>query len=247
APVRGSLAVYGRYALLRSAAVLLPHLQDGAVRPVRLPSDINPLVQGAYGQGPVGPEEWAEPLAAAGLEFDRQRADQAERASVFRLGDVGRAGRPLFGWVAAGVGDADDSRGGSAQVRDSRDSLEVVVVERRLDGSFTTLPWLEPDRDGRQRGNLPLPQDQTPASFAARTAASCGLRLPLQFSYAQTMDQAVKELEQLCLPAWQGKNSPWLAGQLILPLDEDCQTRLAGFVLRYSPSDGLEVTREEGA
>ncbi|MCX4920256.1 CRISPR-associated helicase Cas3' [Streptomyces sp. NBC_00687] len=245
-PVRGSVAVYGRYALLRSAAVLLPHLEDGAVRPVRLPSDISPLVQGAYGQEPVGPEEWAEPLEAARLEFDRHRKDQAERAGVFRLGDVGRAGRPLFGWVAAGVGDADDSRGGSAQVRDSRDSLEVVVVQRRRDGSLTTLPWLEPDRDGRQRGNLPLPQDQTPASFAARTAASCGLRLPLQFSYAQTMDQAVKELEQLYLPAWQGKNGPWLAGQLILPLDEDCQTRLAGFVLRYSPSDGLEVTRAEG-
>ncbi|WP_328457612.1 CRISPR-associated helicase Cas3' [Streptomyces sp. NBC_00386] len=246
-PVRGSVAVYGRYALLRSAAVLLPHLEGGVQRPVQLPSDISVLVQGAYGAGPVGPEHWTEVLAEARGRFDEQRADQAERAAIFRLGEVGRPGRPLFGWVAAGVGDADDSRTGRAQVRDSRDSLEVVVVQRRADGTLATLPWLEPDRKGRQRGGLELPQEQTPTPFAGRTAASCGLRLPLQFSDAKTMDQAIEELERLYLPAWQGKNSPWLSDQLILSLDEDYQTQLAGFILRYSPADGLEVARAEGA
>ncbi|WP_249416517.1 CRISPR-associated helicase Cas3' [Streptomyces sp. TS71-3] len=243
-PDRGSVAVYGRYTLLRSAAVLLPHLEGGAERPVRLPSDISLLVQHAYGQGPVGPPHWSGALEEARARFDEHRADQAERAAVFRLGDVGREGRSLFGWVAAGVGDADDSRSGRAQVRDGRESLEVVVVQRRDDGSLTTLPWLKADRKGRQRGGLELPQDQTPTPFAGRTAASCGLRLPLQFSYAETMDRAIAELEKLYLPAWQGKGSPWLSDQLILTLDEDCQTRLAGFLLRYSPLDGLEVTRD---
>ncbi|MFF5256945.1 CRISPR-associated helicase Cas3' [Streptomyces leeuwenhoekii] len=243
-PVRGSVAVYGRYALLRSAAVLLPHLEGGRERPVRLPSDISVLVQGAYRQGPVGPEHWAGALEEARVQFDEHRAGQAERAAVFRLGEVGRPGRPLFGWVAAGVGDADDSRAGRAQVRDSRESVEVVVVQRRADGALVTLPWLEADRKGRRRGGLELPQEQTPTPFAARTAAGCGLRLPLQFSYAETMDRAIKELEQLYLPAWQGKDSPWLSGQLILTLDEDCQTRLAGFLLGYSRLDGLEVTRD---
>ncbi|MGV9703926.1 CRISPR-associated helicase Cas3' [Streptomyces sp. NPDC003483] len=244
APVNGSLAVYGRYPLLRSAAVLLPHLHSQAQRPVRLPADISTLVQGAYGTGPVGPPDWKAALEEARLQFEEYRRDQAERAAVFRLGDVGRAGRPLFGWVAAGVGDTDDSRTGRAQVRDSRESLEVVVVQRRSDGSLATLPWLKPDRRGRRRGGLELPQDQVPTTLAARTAASCGLRLPLQFSYAETMDRAIAELEQLYVPAWQGKHSPWLADQLILALDEDCQTQLAGFALHYSPLDGLEVTRE---
>ncbi|MFF7452174.1 MULTISPECIES: CRISPR-associated helicase Cas3' [unclassified Streptomyces] len=242
-PVRGSVAVYGEYALLRAAAVLLPHLQGGPRRPVRLPVDISPLVQGAYDQTPVAPEPWKPALDAARDRFEGHRADQAERAAVFRLGEVGRPGRPLFGWVAAGVGDVDDTRAGRAQVRDSRESLEVIVVQRRADGTLATLPWLEADRRGRQRGGLDLPQDQAPTSFAARTAASCGLRLPLQFSYAATLDQAIAELEQLYVPAWQGKNNPWLADQLILVLDADCQTRLAGFALHYSHSDGLEVTR----
>ncbi|MEV5396271.1 CRISPR-associated helicase Cas3' [Streptomyces cellulosae] len=242
-PVQGSVAVYGRHALLRSAAVLLPHLDGGPQQPVRLPEDISPLVQSAYGAGPIGPEHWHKAMKEAAEQFERHRSDQAERAAVFRLGDVGKPGRPLFGWVAAGVGDTDDTPTGRAQVRDSRDSLEVVVVQRRGDGSFTTLPWLKPDRRNRQRAGVELPQDATPTSFAARTAASCGLRLPLQFS-GETMDRAIEELEQLYLPKWQGKDSPWLSDQLILALDEDCQTRLAGFSLRYSPEDGLEVTRD---
>ncbi|MGW8712625.1 CRISPR-associated helicase Cas3' [Streptomyces sp. NPDC055753] len=242
-PVRGSVAVYGQHSLLRSAAVLLAHLDGGPRRPVRLPADISALVQDAYGEGPVGPDGWQDVMKTAGERFERHRDDQAERAAVFRLGGVGRPGRPLFGWVAAGVGDTDDTPAGRAQVRDSRDSLEVVVVQRRADGTLATLPWLRTDGTGRRRSGLELSQDATPTRFSARTAASCGLRLPLQFS-GETMDRAIEELEQLYLPNWQGKNSPWLSDQLILALDEDCQTRLAGFTLHYSPSDGLEVTRD---
>ncbi|MEV0924877.1 CRISPR-associated helicase Cas3' [Streptomyces spongiicola] len=242
-PVRGSVAVYGRYALLRSAAVFLPHLDDPARRPVELPTDIDPLVQGAYGEGPVGPDHWQGALEEAREQLGRHRVDQAERAAVFRLGDVGKPGRPLFGWVAAGVGDTDDTATGRAQVRDSRDGLDVVVVQRRGDGSLATLPWLTPDVKRERRAGVELPQGATPSRFAARTAASCGLRLPPRFS-GETLDRAIEELERLYLPHWQGKDSPWLSDQLILALDEDCQTRLAGFVLRYSPSDGLEVTRD---
>ncbi|WP_198668353.1 CRISPR-associated helicase Cas3' [Streptomyces triticisoli] len=243
APVRGSVAVYGAYALLRSAAALLPHLDGGRERPVRLPADISPLVQRAYADGLDGPAGWAEALETARTCHEEHRADQAERAATFRLDAAARPGRPLFGWVAAGVGDADDTREGRAQVRDSRESLEVVVVQRRADGTLATLPWLEPDRRGRPLAGLALPTDQVPTALAARTAASCGLRLPIQFGYADVMDQAIDELEKLHIQAWQVKDSHWLAGQLILPLDEDCQTHLAGFRLRYSHSDGLEVTR----
>ncbi|MFG2227668.1 CRISPR-associated helicase Cas3' [Streptomyces sp. NPDC048644] len=237
APVRGSVAVYGAYTLLRSAAVLLAHLDGPAARPVRLPQDISALVQGAYADGPTGPGAWAGALAEALERQDKHRADQAARAEVFRLGAVGRAGRPLIGWVAAGAGDADDTRAGRAQVRDSKESLEVIVVQRRADGSLATLPWLS---DGR--GGLELPRERPPAPAAARAAAGCGLRLPLQFSDPEVMDRAIAELEELYIEAWQGKDSHWLAGQLILALDADCQTHLAGFSLRYSPTDGLEVT-----
>ncbi|WP_432066333.1 CRISPR-associated helicase Cas3' [Streptomyces sp. C10-9-1] len=243
-PVPGSLAVYGAYALLRSAAALLPHLDGSPQHPVRLPADISPLVQRAYADEPDGPAAWAEALETARTRYKEHRADQAERAATFRLDPAGRPGRPLFSWVAAGAGDADDTREGRAQVRDSREGLEVVVVQRRADGTLATLPWLTQDRQGRPRAGLALPTDQVPTAFAARTAASCGLRLPIQFSYADVMDRAIDELEELHIRAWQMKDSHWLAGQLILPLDGDCRAHLAGFALRYSKSDGLEVTRD---
>ncbi|MFI5758140.1 CRISPR-associated helicase Cas3' [Streptomyces sp. NPDC051569] len=235
APVRGSVAVYGAYALLRSAAALLPHLDETA-RPVRLPGDISVLVREAYADGVAGPESWSAAMATALERHEKHRKDQAERAEVFRLGGVGRPGRPLIGWVAAGVGDMDDTPSGRAQVRDSKESLEVVVVQRRADGSLATVPWLA---DGR--GGVELPVDRVPTAKAARAAAGCGLRLPIQFSYAEVMDRAISELEELYVPAWQAKDSHWLAGLLVLPLDLDCQTHLAGFSLKYSQTDGLEV------
>ncbi|MET9111115.1 CRISPR-associated helicase Cas3' [Streptomyces zhihengii] len=242
-PVRGSAAVYGTYTLLRSAAALLPHL-DGPDRcAVRLPADISPLVQHAYAEDVPAPAGWADEMETARLRHAQEQADKAERAATFRLDAAARPGRPLFGWVAAGVGDADDTRTGRAQVRDSRESLEVVVVQQGPDGALATVPWLDPDSKGRTIANLPLPTDQVPTPLAARTAASCGLRLPIQFSYADTADRAISDLEELHVHAWQQKDSHWLAGQLILPLDEDCQTQLAGFALRYSKSDGLEVNR----
>ncbi|MFI0818282.1 CRISPR-associated helicase Cas3' [Streptomyces sp. NPDC021098] len=236
-PVRGSVAVYGEYPLLRSAAVLLDHL-DGDARPVRLPRDISLLVQGAYAKESSAPASWAETMARAWQRHEDFRQDQAERADVFRLDPVGRPGRPLIGWISAGVGDADDTRAGRAQVRDGRESLEVVVVQRRADGALATVDWIEPGKAG-----LELPEDRAPDARASKAAAACGLRLPYQFSFPEVLDRAIAELEQFCPQAWQGKESHWLAGELILVLDADCQTRLAGFQLRYSDVDGLEVTR----
>ncbi|WP_124265400.1 CRISPR-associated helicase Cas3' [Streptomyces sp. ADI98-10] len=241
AAVRGSVAVYGRYSLLRSLAVLRPHLGKGG-RAVCLPQDISVLVQAAYAQEARVPAGWEEEWERALVRHEKHRADQAERAGRFRLDAAGRAGRPLIGWVSGGAGDADDTRAGRAQVRDSQETLEVLVVQRLADGRLVTLPWLAKDGRGRVRGGLDLPVDRCPSPAAARAAASSGLRLPVQFSAPEVMDRAIGELEKFFVPAWQAKDSPWLAGQLILVLDAECQTQLAGFSLRYSESDGLEVT-----
>ncbi|MYV90340.1 CRISPR-associated helicase Cas3' [Streptomyces sp. SID1034] len=238
-PVAGSVRVYGRHALLRSLAVLLPHLQGGA-GPVRLPEDISPLVQQAYGPGPVGPGEWAEVMQEAQRVHEDELADKERRADTYRLAPALRPGRALTGWVKGGAGDVDDSRGGRAQVRDSKETLEVLVVQRQADGTVTTPSWLGPGE-----GGLALPVHAVPELRAARVAASCGLRLPLQFSQPYVIDKVIAELEEFCPQAWQSKECHWLAGELFLVLGPDCQTRLAGFRLKYSSSEGLEVTREQ--
>ncbi len=241
-PVKGSRTVYGPYPLLRSLAVLTPHFgtpgEPGL--PVRLPEDISPLVQRAYGDDEACPPHWERTVDPARTLHREARTKQQKKAEVFRLDEVRKAGRPLIGWIGAGVGDADDSRAGRAQVRDSRESLEVLVVMRRADGTLCTLPWLD-----KGRGGLELPTDAVPSGRAARAAAASGLRLPYHFSFPDKLDQALAELEELYVPAWQEKESHWLAGELILALDEGCRTRLAGWNLAYDPDEGLLVTHEE--
>ncbi|GAB2790251.1 CRISPR-associated helicase Cas3' [Streptomyces daliensis] len=240
-PVRGSAAVYGAWPLLRAAAVLRPHLaKDGP--PVRLPADISPLVQDAYGAAPQGPAGWQEAMAVAEKSDETHRARQKEKARTYRLTAPKPPGRSLLGWIDAGVGDADDTPTGRQQVRDAEDSVEVLVVQRTAEGTLRTLPHLPPDERGRARGRLELPTDAAPDPHRARAVAASALRLPYHFCFA-TADRAVAELEELYVEAWQGRDCHWLAGQLILALDEECQCSLAGFALRYSPDDGLEVTR----
>ncbi|MEU8773505.1 type I-E CRISPR-associated protein Cse1/CasA [Streptomyces sp. NPDC048606] len=233
-PVEGSAAVYGSHALMRSLAVLNPHL---AGVPLVLPDHISPLVQSAYGPSrPPVPESWIEVMDAALAAHEQTMAGQRRRAQTFRIDEVRRPGRSLVGWIDAGVGDADDSRSGRAQVRDGEESFEVLVVQRRRDGTYTTLPWLD-----RGLGGLDLPTDAVPTPRAARAVAASALRLSYHFYRPWVIDRVIDELEQFCPAAWQVKESHTLAGELFLVLDEDCQTRLAGFDLRYTQTDGLEV------
>ncbi|WP_159025059.1 type I-E CRISPR-associated protein Cse1/CasA [Streptomyces sp. MUSC 125] len=237
-PNAGSRAVYpGDWTLLRSLAALEPHL--GGV-PIRLPYDISPLVQNAYGDEPIGPAAWSEAVAEAAAHHRVLLADKRRRADGFLLGPVRRAGRPVYGWLEAHAGDADDSRSGRAQVRDSEETLEVLVVQRRADGRLTTVPWLDGGKKGG-RGGLELPTEFPPSRRAAEAVAASALTLPGQFSKQWLIDRTIAELEKFLVPAWQVKECPWLAGELLLVLDERCQTRLAGFTLRYNRSEGLWV------
>ncbi|MFJ8210642.1 type I-E CRISPR-associated protein Cse1/CasA [Streptomyces sp. NPDC096033] len=234
-PAAGSAAVYGPHTLMRALAVLRPYWGKS---PLVLPDHISPLVQEAYAQAtPCVPETWTETMDAAFADHEQAVAEQRHKAQAFRIDEVRKPGRSLVGWIDAGVGDADDTRAGRAQVRDGEESLEVLVIQRRSDGSYATLPSLK-----RGFGGLELPLDAVPAPRAARAAAVSALRLPYHFSKPWLIDRVIGELEQFWPKAWQAKESHILAGELFLVLDEDCQTRLAGFDLRYSETDGLEVT-----
>lgn len=228
-PAPGSVRVYGRHTLLRSLAVLQPHLEGE--RPVHLPTDIAPLVQPAYAEGPLGPQDWRPAMETARRDHDRLRDKKEDRARTFRLGPVGPVGEPITGWLDAGVGDADDNPQGRAQVRDTgADTVEVLVLVRRSDGALVTPPWLPRD------GGREVPTEHIPPPRLAKTVASCTLSLPVPLS-----DRAViEELEQHhYYPAWQ--ESPWLAEQLLLVLDEHGEAEVTGHHLRYDPTNGLEV------
>ncbi|GAA3985359.1 hypothetical protein GCM10022630_32080 [Thermobifida alba] len=68
--------------------------------------------------------------------------------------------------VDDGVGDADDTRKGTAQVCDSHENLEALVVQRRADGVLAALPGLSENRGGLERPTGAAPRSRIVAASA---------------------------------------------------------------------------------
>lgn len=232
-PVAGSRRVYQPALLLRAAAVLLPHL-DG--EPLRLPADISPLTQAAYGDAAVGPAEWQPALEQAQARQRDALADKEQRADGFRLAEVAEPGASLIGWLTGGVGDADE-RTAQGHVRDSdAESLEVLLLVRTPEG-LVLPPWI----DG---GGVSVPTDTVPPWPLPRRIARCTLPLPRMMTDPDVIDEVIAELERrVDITAWQ--DSPWLAGELVLDIDGDGHARVGPFDLHYDPHEGLRVVRGE--
>ncbi|MBQ1024914.1 CRISPR-associated endonuclease Cas3'' [Micromonospora sp. C95] len=230
-PVSGSRRVYQPATLLRSAAVLLPYL-DG--QPVRLPQDIAPITQTAYGDTPAGPETWQPAMAEAEAKQRDEIATKESKADSFRLAGVAEPGVPLIGWLSGGVGDADE-RVAQGHVRDTdAETLEVLLLVRAPQGLILP-PWI----DG---GGVTVPTGSLPRWPLPRMIARCTLPLPRAMTAAGIVDEVIAELEQRNdLRAWQ--DSPWLAGELVLDIDPNGIASVAGFELHYDPDEGLRTTR----
>jgi hypothetical protein len=107
----------------------------------------------------------------------------------------------------------------------------VLVLIRRDDGVLVVPPWLP-------EGNREVPTEHPPPNNLARIVAACTLALPIQLCDLA----AVEELERAnAFPGWD--QSPWLAGELVLVLDQRGEAELYGHHLRYDRADGLTVTR----
>ncbi|MFG2044514.1 CRISPR-associated helicase Cas3' [Dactylosporangium sp. NPDC048998] len=230
-PVPGSRRVYQTSTLLRAAAVLLPHL-DG--EPLRLPADIAPLTQAAYGDAPVGPPSWQPAMAEAEVRRQDEQATKEQQADGFRLAALGERGSSLIGWLSGGVGDTDD-RAAQGHVRDTdAESLEVLLLVRTPDG-LVVPPWI----DG---GGVPVPTASEPRWPLPRQIARCTLPLPRTMTAPEVIDDVIADLEgRIELAAWQ--SSHWLAGELVLDIDGDGHATVAGFDLHYDQDEGLRVTR----
>lgn len=231
-PDTGSAAVYEPETLLRSAALLLPLVAEQ--RPVVLPDDIAPLVQQAYGPEELGPPSWQDALRTTRGTAVARAGRRRLAAETFQLREATGAGA-ILGWVEAGVGQADDSPQGQAQVRDGEMTLEVLVVVRTSDG-LVVPPWVRP------RGGELLATNLAIGTAQARLVASCALRLPGALTRdPRRLDVVIAELERDFVGAWQ--QSALLAGQLVLVLDPDGRRELAGHQLHYTRALGLEVVR----
>lgn len=222
APVRGSTAVYEEHHLLRAAALI-----DRDT--VTLPRDIAPLVQAAYGDDPLGPPNWRPTMDDARQRADHRAQRRHDAATTYLLGEPGPG--DLVDWLQAHAGEAhDEGPRALAQVRDGAESLEVLVVQRDVDGGLRTPDWVP-------GGGQQIPLLGELEWRLARILASCTLRLPRALSHEGVIDAVIDELVQTKIDSFQ--QTPTLSGHLILPLDDDRHAVLHDHHLTYDLACGL--------
>ncbi|WP_281363031.1 CRISPR-associated helicase Cas3' [Gordonia asplenii] len=229
---RGCALVYGASSLLRALAVLDDH--RARIGPLRSPDDVAVLVTEAYRDDLSAPPGWDEAWAAA--ERTRRAADndRAERARGFALPAPRRDS--LIDFATVSVGDTDGEKG-IAQVRDSEDSIEVVVVQRNSRRRLVPTAWSDIDAD-RDLDLGPEIDDDV-----ARKLAREVVRLPSYLGRGRSGDDLIEELEQQMVDSWQ--QSRWLRGMLPLILDSDGHADVSGHSLDYDLELGLIVDYQE--
>lgn len=229
-PTQGT-RIYGMAPLLRSAALVHEVLDDDGV--VRLPDDIGPLVQRAYDADRPGPVAWREAIAVADAAEHAVRGDKESRAGAFLLQEPG-ALRTLDGLLDHHDKDAERDGRARAQVRDSEDSIEALLLPRVGPGTFEVPRWF----DGELAGTH-VSADFLQDRDVARELARCAVRLPLEATQGARGDELLKALEDNWFRPWQ--DLPELRGQLVLPLDDEPRS-FAGYLFTYTTEDGLDVS-----
>ncbi|ALJ18538.1 CRISPR-associated helicase/endonuclease Cas3 [Microbacterium sp. No. 7] len=228
---RGSSVVYGEALLLRTLAAVRE--RDA----LTLPDDIAPLVEQVYGDdADFIPDDWMPAHDEAVHARREEIADKQRRAQTFALGAVTGDDPSLIGWIRNPDEDPDFAPPGRATVRDTEETLEVVVVQRGSDGILRTPAWLE------EHGGEQIPDNEPPDAALTRTLLGCFLRLPAGMCHGNALDRHISELERTFeLPSWHASHA--LKGELTLVFDEDGYARLNEFDLFYSFEDGLDYQR----
>lgn len=220
--------IYRRLIQLRTLAVL-----EGRAS-VRLPEDISPLVQAVYSLEPLLPEPWEAAGEAARRAFDAELDTAQSRAEHFLLREPEGPGEGLLDWAPRGIGSLGEEETARASVRDSAESLEVLVLFRDIEGTLMTPPW------ALKGGGIPIPLDAPPEPDLARKILGHSLRLPPRLCLPHEIDGHIAELERrMDLPHWQISRE--LRGELVLEFDHEHRARIGGYTLIYDVNDGLEL------
>lgn len=232
---KGSEAVYGGYLLARTQNFLKNEL--------KLPNDISILVQKVYSQKDEDIHFNGDTLEKY-EEYARQHKikidDKENRAKTFRISDprmfgAERKGRnktyTIMGWLD-NMHENQSEVYGLAQVRDSAESIEVILVKEVENG----YSFLNSDENIRYRISEPS---------VAMELASSTVKLPGVLTYPNKIDETIKELEKInmdLLSEWQ--EEAWLKGSLGLIL-KNGKANLCGYELVYDNLLGLMYVKEE--
>ncbi|MER5621600.1 CRISPR-associated helicase Cas3' [Streptosporangium sp. NPDC002544] len=213
-----SEAIYGRYLLLRTAALVCQ--ADG--RTWSVPGDVPHLVKRVYSDaGDVVPPGWAEEEQAAYALWEHKQQERAHSAEQYLLTRAGEHTNPTLDGLHYGAAHGSVAEEKlQAVVRDGDRSLEVVLI-RRDDRGYRTLAgrWLGVNGEA-------LSEDLLEEVLGAT------VRLP-----AKLTDPAERELSPL--DGW--RDHPWLKRTRALILHAESASPLGDYALRYDERLGLVV------
>ncbi|BDR52363.1 CRISPR-associated helicase/endonuclease Cas3 [Bombiscardovia nodaiensis] len=249
---RGIESVYFRATLLEFLAVSGLTMENASAH-FRLPYDIASCVRKAYSSEIVEdiPQAWMEDYKTAGDKRAAEMCSKISRAECHLLhsvSDMCQQGQTLVNWFAQPleITGKDEDKGQRA-VRDTQESVEVILLANAEDGQARLLPWVGSDAYHIQPGEL-VETQSVPSIELAKLVAECTVRLPLIMGQGLALDKLIEELEDHCgdrTAAWQ--KSDWLSGQLVLFLDQESQhvwsTEIHGYKLSYSQDTGLLAER----
>ena len=248
---KGIENVYPRALLLRSLLALWAKGDGREAVTINLPHDIAGLVELVYSPGDMHgrllPDDcrknWEDALRAAdeGLQAERNEAQMRANAWLLAKPKKNR-NASLVGWLRGSYSAMDEVKGRAA-VRDSGESIEVVVVLKSNSG-FELLPWVVDEKGNRPFGGALGDGSCAPDDEVARLAATCTVSLPPKMSMSWNYSYVVEALEsQNSVPGWQ--ESRWLRGQLVMAFDSSLSASIeAGpriYHLCYSREVGLEL------
>ena len=221
----GTKAVYGDYLLMRTKS-LLPSM-------IHLPNHIPSLVQDTYDEE-VLLNLHKEKYFKAKVKHENLVDSKEAGAKVFRLGPIWIGSKQnLEGWLDVDM----NVQQGEAAVRDSDESMEVLLLWKDEQKKMRFLPW--------QEKGIEIDTHQVPPEFLGKAMARQRIRLPNELCYPSAIEKTIRELELMNserISIWQ--QSTWLRGELFLILDSHLTTRLNGYRITYSQLDGLKYEKE---
>ena len=247
---KGLTRVYDKATLTESLAVLGLDTMDSETS-IALPYDIPRLVRTAYSDDVCNaiPDFWLEEYASQRTKRNEKNASKVHRAQTCLLAELPHAIQNEWSLVnlsdqtQAIANDSRDEDRGQRAVRDTQETVEVLLVRKGPDDGISLLPWVG---DKKVERGEELPTNFEPSREQSLLLAQCAVRLPLSVCPLSQIDACIGELERRCgmyVRCWQ--ESPWLAGRLLLPMDEVepgvFETELLGKQLRYTRREGFST------
>lgn len=224
----GTRAIYGDYLLMRTEKRLPDH--------ITLPTDIPNLVQDCYG-------DWEPDWINSSEKKAYQEAKEEEGQKIghkITKADTYCLDKPrksLENWISNVETNLDEEEA-QAQVRDTENSIEVLLFVRK-DNEIAYLPW--------QHEGQNLPVERIPSPEEKRDILRQSVKLPGALCGAYRIKETLaclKEMSDLVLSGeWQ--HDPTLREESFLLLNEQLEAELAGFHLCYSEAEGLLCQKGE--